>query len=52
MNPIMNYACPAWEFAADTNLSKLQRLQNFLLTNGNFPGRTRIRKPYVYDFIT
>jgi hypothetical protein len=24
----MTYACPAWEFAADTHLIKLQRLQN------------------------
>jgi hypothetical protein len=25
---IMTYACPTWEFAADTHLMKLQRLQN------------------------
>jgi hypothetical protein len=24
----MTYACPAWEFAADNHLLKLQRLQN------------------------
>jgi len=24
----MTYACPAWEFAADSHLLKLQRLQN------------------------
>jgi hypothetical protein len=56
----MTYACPAWEFAADTYLLKLQRLQNkFLRTIGHFPRRTPIRElyvafeiPYVYDFIT
>jgi hypothetical protein len=50
----------AWEFAADTFLLKLQRLQNSVLcTIGNFPRRTPIRElhvafkiPYVYDFIT
>jgi hypothetical protein len=25
---VLTYACPAWEFAADTHLLKLQRLQN------------------------
>jgi hypothetical protein len=35
---VMTYACPAWEFAADTCLLKLQRLQNKVLrTIGNFP---------------
>jgi hypothetical protein len=56
----MTYACPAWEFAADTYLLKLQRLQNKVLrTIGNFPRRTPTRDihvafkiPYVYDFIT
>jgi hypothetical protein len=28
---IMTYACPTWEFAADTHLIKLQRLQNRVL---------------------
>jgi hypothetical protein len=27
----MTYACPAWEFAAETHLLKLQRLQNKVL---------------------
>jgi hypothetical protein len=27
----MTYACTAWELAADTNLLKLQRLQNKVL---------------------
>jgi hypothetical protein len=32
----MAYACPAWEFAAEIHLLKLQRLQNKVLrTIGN-----------------
>jgi hypothetical protein len=53
----MTYACPAWEFAAETYLLKLQRLQNKVLrTIGNL---TLVREmhvafqiPYVYDYIT
>jgi hypothetical protein len=56
----MTYASPAWEFAADTQLMKLQRLQNKVLrTIGNYPRRTPVRDlhlafqiPYVYDYIT
>jgi hypothetical protein len=56
----MTYARPAWEFAAECHLLKLQRLQNKVLrTNGNFPKRTSVRDmhkafhmPYVYDYIT
>jgi hypothetical protein len=56
----MSYACPAWEFAAECHLLKLQRLQNKVLrTIGNFPYRTSVRDmhkafhmPYVYDYIT
>jgi hypothetical protein len=56
----MTYACPAWEFAAESHLLKLQRLQNKVLrTIGTFPRRTLARNmhvafqiPYVYDFIT
>jgi hypothetical protein len=56
----MTYACPAWEFAADTHLMELQRLQNKVLrTTGKFPRNTPIRDmhisfqmPYVYNFIT
>jgi hypothetical protein len=56
----MTYACPAWEFATDTHLLKLQRLRNKVVrTIGNFPRRTPVRDlhvafkiPYVYDFIT
>jgi hypothetical protein len=56
----MTYASPAWEFAADTHLLKLQRLQDRVLrTIGKLPRRTPIRDllllfqiPYVYDYIT
>jgi hypothetical protein len=56
----MTYASPAWEFAANTHLLKLQRLQNKVLhTIGNFPRRTPVRElhkafniPYIYDYIT
>jgi hypothetical protein len=56
----MTYACPTWDFAADTHLMKLQRLQNKVLrTIGNFPWRTPVRElhnafsiPYIYDYIT
>jgi hypothetical protein len=50
----------AWEFAAETYLLKLQRLQNKVLrTIGNLPRRTLVHDmdvafqiPYVYDYIT
>jgi hypothetical protein len=56
----MGYACSASEFAADTHLIKLQRLQNKILrTIGNFPRRTPVREmhmafhlPYMYDYMT
>jgi hypothetical protein len=56
----MTYACAAWEFAADTHLLKLQRLQTKVLrTIDSFPRRTPIRDlhlafqiPFVYDYIT
>jgi hypothetical protein len=56
----MTCACPAWEFAAESHLLKLQRLQNKVLsTIGSFPRRTSVRDihvafqiPYVYDYIT
>jgi hypothetical protein len=45
---VMTYACPAWEFAANTQLLKLQCLQNEVLrTNGKFPSST----PYIYEYI-
>jgi hypothetical protein len=56
----MNCACPAWTFAAESHLLKVQRLQNKVLrTIGNFPRRTSVRDmheafqiPHVYDYIT
>jgi hypothetical protein len=57
---VMTYACPAWEFATETHLLKLQRLQNKVLrTIGSFSRRTSVRDmhvafqiPYIYDYIT
>jgi hypothetical protein len=56
---IMTYACPAWQFAADNHLLKLQRLQNKVLcTIGNFRRRTPVRDlhmafklPHIYNKI-
>jgi hypothetical protein len=56
----MTYACPAWEFVAESHLLKLQRLQNRVIrTTGNSPKCTLVRDlpvafqiSYVYDFIT
>jgi hypothetical protein len=58
----VTYVCPAWKFAADNYLLKLQRLQNKVLrTTGNFLRCTPVRDfhmafklPYVlvYDYIT
>jgi hypothetical protein len=55
----MTYASLAWEFAADTHLIKLQRLQKKVpRTIGNFPMstpvcemRTAFHLPYVYDYM-
>jgi hypothetical protein len=45
---VMTYASPAWEFAVDTHLIKLQHLQNKVLhTTGNFPSRTPLRDLHV-----
>jgi hypothetical protein len=57
---IMTYACPTWEFAADTHLMKLQRLQNRVLrSTGKHDKPTPVwdlhlafKIPYVYDYIT
>jgi hypothetical protein len=57
---VMTYACTAWEFAAESHLLKLQRLQNNVLwTISNIPMRTPVRDahvafqmPYVYDYLT
>jgi hypothetical protein len=56
---IKTYACPTWEFAEDTHLTKLQRLQNrFLRAVGNLDRPTAscdlhvtFKIPYVYDYI-
>jgi hypothetical protein len=56
----MTYAYPAWEFATESHLLKLQGLQNRVLRiNVNFPGCTSVRDmheafqiPYVYHYIT
>jgi hypothetical protein len=40
----MTYACPTWEFSADTHLMKLQRLQNRVLRAiGKLYRRTPVR---------
>jgi hypothetical protein len=57
---VVTYACLAWEFAAETHVLKLQRLQNSVLrTIGNFPRHTSVRDmhvasriPYVYGYET
>jgi hypothetical protein len=57
---IMTYACPTWEFAADTHLMKLLRMQNRVLRAiGNLDWRTPVRDlhlafkiPYVCDYVT
>jgi hypothetical protein len=57
---VMTYACLAWEFAAETCLMKLKRLQNKVLcTIGNLLNRALVRDmhvafqiPYVHDYIT
>jgi hypothetical protein len=56
----MTYACPASEFASDTNLLKLQLLQNKILhTIGRFPKCTSVGElhtafqiRHIYDYIT
>jgi hypothetical protein len=57
---IMTFDCPALEFAADSYLLKLQRLQNKVsCTIGNLPRRSPSRHlhmtfitPYLHDFVT
>jgi hypothetical protein len=56
---IMTYACPIWEFAADTHLTKLQRLQNTVLRAVGNPDRLTPARDlhlafkilYVYDCV-
>jgi hypothetical protein len=57
---VMTYACAAWEFAAETYLLKLQRLQNKVLrASGSLPRCTLVHNmhvafqiPYTYEYIT
>jgi hypothetical protein len=57
---ILTYACPAWEFSADTHLLKLQCLKNKVLhTIDKYPRYALDHKllkdfniPYIYDYIT
>jgi hypothetical protein len=57
---VMTYACPAWEFVAETHLFILQCLKNKVLcTTGSLPRRISVcdmhvafQIPYVYDYIT
>jgi hypothetical protein len=56
----MTNVCSAWEFSADNNLLKFQRLQNKVLRIiGYFPRHTSVRDlhvafklSYIYDYIT
>jgi hypothetical protein len=56
---VITHACPAWEFAVDTQLLKFQRLQNKVLrTIGKFLKCTPARElhlvfqvVYIYDYI-
>jgi hypothetical protein len=57
---MLTYACPGWEFAADSYLLKLKRLQNRVLQAiGNLPSHTPIRDfhrsfkiTYLHDYVT
>jgi hypothetical protein len=57
---VTTYTCPTWEYAADTHLLKLQRLQNRVLRAiVNLDRPTPVREmhvafkiSYVYDYIT
>jgi hypothetical protein len=57
---VITYACPAWEFAVENHLLKLQLVQNKVLrTIGNLQRCTwapymhvAFQIPYVYDYIT
>jgi hypothetical protein len=42
---VITYACPTWEYAADANFLKLQRLQNRVLRAfGNLDRSTPVRE--------
>jgi hypothetical protein len=45
---VITYACLAWEFSVDTQLMKLQRLENEVLSiRGKFPRSTLIRSMHM-----
>jgi hypothetical protein len=52
---VITYACPAWEFMADTHLLKLHGLQNKVLcTTGKFLRHTpvcelQVQVPYIHN---
>jgi hypothetical protein len=56
----MTYACPAWEFSADTYILKFQRLRNKVLrTFGELPKCTPVsevpksfQELYINDYVT
>jgi hypothetical protein len=60
LRSIITYVCPNWEFAADTHLMKIQRLQNRVLCAiGDLDRRTPARDllvafkiPYFYGHVT
>jgi hypothetical protein len=57
---IMTYACPAWEFAADSHLTKIAvPAKQSSPHHWKFSRRTPVRDfnmafklPYIYDYIT
>jgi len=57
---VITYACPAWVFAADIHLLKLQLLEGKVLSDvDKLPRLTSTRAlhmvfevPYVYDYVT
>jgi hypothetical protein len=48
----MTYACPAWEFAADNHLLKLQRLQNKISPHHWKFSKVPTSSRFAYDFQT
>jgi hypothetical protein len=49
---VMTYACPAWKFAADNHLLKLQRLQNKVLLHHWKFSKAHTKSRFAYDFQT
>jgi hypothetical protein len=57
ISSVLTYANPAWEFASDTHLIKLQRLKNQVVhTIGNYRRRTPVHLAFqilfIYEHIT